>query len=62
MLIIVSFVAFMPVIKAQGTAEQVEKWYNAAKRHAIIGCYAQTELRYETQWLTLLQKTSNTIL
>lgn len=37
--------AFMPVIKSQGTAEQVEKWYNASKRHAIIGCYAQTELR-----------------
>ncbi|KAI9480635.1 MAG: acyl-CoA dehydrogenase/oxidase C-terminal [Benjaminiella poitrasii] len=34
----------MPVIKAQGTTEQVEKWYTAAKRHAIIGCYAQTEL------------------
>jgi acyl-CoA oxidase len=50
----------MPVIKAQGTTEQVEKWYNAAKRHAIIGCYAQTELRYETErWP---QATSNSIL
>jgi acyl-CoA oxidase len=37
--------AFMAVIKAQGTDGQVEKWYTASKRHAIIGCYAQTELR-----------------
>lgn len=35
----------MSVIEAQGTQEQVDKWYAAAKRHAIIGCYAQTELR-----------------
>lgn len=37
----------MPVIKAQGTIEQADKWHTAAKRHAIIGCYAQTELRYQ---------------
>lgn len=36
----------MPVIESQGTPEQVQKWLGAAKRHAIIGCYAQTELRY----------------
>ncbi|KAI8977142.1 hypothetical protein BDF20DRAFT_913512 [Mycotypha africana] len=38
--------AFMPVIKSQGTTEQVEKWYNASKKHAIVGCYAQTELSH----------------
>jgi acyl-CoA oxidase len=36
----------MSVVKSQGTPEQIGKWWNAAKRHAIIGCYAQTELRY----------------
>lgn len=35
----------MPVIKAQGTPEQVDKWYIDAKEHRVIGCYAQTELR-----------------
>ncbi|KAG0172875.1 hypothetical protein DFQ28_009880 [Apophysomyces sp. BC1034] len=38
------YTAFMAVIKAQGTPEQIEKWYTAAQRHAILGCYAQTEL------------------
>ncbi|KAI8376969.1 acyl-CoA dehydrogenase/oxidase C-terminal [Blakeslea trispora] len=38
--------AFMAVIKAQGTQEQVDKWYTASKRHAILGCYAQTELSH----------------
>ncbi|KAF7732469.1 hypothetical protein EC973_003214 [Apophysomyces ossiformis] len=38
--------AFMAVIKAQGTDQQIEKWYMAAKRHAIVGCYAQTELAH----------------
>lgn len=37
--------AFMPVVQSQGTPEQVEKWWTASKRHAVIGCYAQTELR-----------------
>lgn len=35
----------MSVIQAQGTPEQIKKWYDPAKRLAIIGCYAQTELR-----------------
>ncbi|KAI9491673.1 acyl-CoA dehydrogenase/oxidase [Zychaea mexicana] len=38
--------AFWPVIESQGTAEQTKKWMEAAKRHAIIGCYAQTELSH----------------
>ncbi|KAI8356114.1 acyl-CoA dehydrogenase/oxidase C-terminal [Choanephora cucurbitarum] len=38
--------AFMAVIKAQGTQEQVDKWYTASKRHAVLGCYAQTELSH----------------
>ncbi|KAI8094635.1 hypothetical protein BDF21DRAFT_448789 [Thamnidium elegans] len=40
------FKAFMPVIKNQGTPKQVDKWYNAARKCAIIGCYAQTELSH----------------
>lgn len=35
----------MSVIQAQGTPEQIKKWHDPAKRLAIIGCYAQTELR-----------------
>ncbi|KAG1441022.1 hypothetical protein G6F56_011667 [Rhizopus delemar] len=38
--------AFMSVIETQGSPEQIDKWYNAADRHAIIGCYAQTELSH----------------
>ncbi|CEJ01326.1 Putative Acyl-coenzyme A oxidase [Rhizopus microsporus] len=38
--------AFMSVIQAQGTPEQIKKWYDPAKRLAIIGCYAQTELSH----------------
>ncbi|KAI9253672.1 acyl-CoA dehydrogenase/oxidase C-terminal [Helicostylum pulchrum] len=47
------YTAFMPVIKAQGTTEQSDKWYTAAKRHAIIGCYAQTELGHGSNVLGL---------
>ncbi|KAI8333898.1 hypothetical protein BC941DRAFT_495711 [Chlamydoabsidia padenii] len=36
--------AFIPVIQSQGTDEQVEKWVEPAKKLAIMGCYAQTEL------------------
>ncbi|KAI7857427.1 acyl-CoA dehydrogenase/oxidase C-terminal, partial [Circinella umbellata] len=38
--------AFWPVIESQGTDEQAKKWLDAAKRHAIVGCYAQTELSH----------------
>ncbi|RCH97894.1 acyl-coenzyme A oxidase [Rhizopus stolonifer] len=48
--------AFMAVIKAQGTQEQVEKWYTASERHAIIGCYAQTELRSLLSIVLILQQ------
>lgn len=44
-----STVAFIPVIQSQGTDEQIAKWLSASKRHAILGCYAQTELRYVVQ-------------
>ncbi|KAF9897129.1 acyl-coenzyme A oxidase, partial [Lobosporangium transversale] len=36
--------AFIPVIDAQGTDEQIEKWVVPAQKYQIIGCYAQTEL------------------
>ena len=39
-------IAFVPVIQSQGTDEQIAKWLTASKRHAILGCYAQTELRH----------------
>ncbi|CDS04653.1 hypothetical protein LRAMOSA07225 [Lichtheimia ramosa] len=38
--------AFIPVIQSQGTDEQIAKWLTASKRHAILGCYAQTELSH----------------
>ncbi|OZJ05098.1 hypothetical protein BZG36_01355 [Bifiguratus adelaidae] len=36
--------AFIAVILSQGTNEQIAKWIPLAERHAVIGCYAQTEL------------------
>jgi acyl-CoA oxidase len=36
--------AFIPVLNAQGSDEQVEKWVPLAENYQIIGCYAQTEL------------------
>ncbi|KAF9961438.1 acyl-coenzyme A oxidase [Mortierella alpina] len=36
--------AFIPVINAQGTDEQIDKWIPLAEKFQIIGCYAQTEL------------------
>ncbi|SAM07001.1 hypothetical protein [Absidia glauca] len=36
--------AFIPVLQSQGTDEQVAKWVEPAKKLAIMGCYAQTEL------------------
>ncbi|CDS03588.1 hypothetical protein LRAMOSA00990 [Lichtheimia ramosa] len=35
---------FQPTIENQGTEEQKKKYLEPAKRHEIIGCYAQTEL------------------
>ncbi|KAI9259370.1 acyl-CoA dehydrogenase/oxidase [Sporodiniella umbellata] len=40
------YTAFIPVIEAQGTPEQIERFVLPAKRHTIIGCYAQTELSH----------------
>ena len=37
-------VAFQPVIQSQGSDEQHEEWLERTQNHAIIGCYAQTEL------------------
>ncbi|KAI8875838.1 acyl-CoA dehydrogenase NM domain-like protein [Backusella circina FSU 941] len=39
-----TFFAYIRFIKPQGTPEQIGKWWNTAKSHAIIGCYAQIEL------------------
>ena len=44
----------MSVIQAQGTPEQIKKWYDPANRLAIIGCYAQTELRLVSPLLFFL--------
>ncbi|KAI8069610.1 acyl-CoA dehydrogenase/oxidase C-terminal [Gongronella butleri] len=38
------FTAFIAVIEAQGTEAQAQKWAEPAKKLAIIGSYAQTEL------------------
>lgn len=35
---------FIPVLKAQASEEQYERWGKAAENFEIIGCYAQTEL------------------
>ncbi|OLL23017.1 Peroxisomal acyl-coenzyme A oxidase 1 [Neolecta irregularis DAH-3] len=36
--------AFIPVIKNQGTKEQIKEWIPRCERYEILGCYAQTEL------------------
>src|SRR5277367_6157808 len=35
--------AFMAVIEAQGTQEQIQKWIPRCETMEILGCYAQTE-------------------
>ena len=37
------FSAFMAVIEAQGTKEQIKEWIPRCERMEILGCYAQTE-------------------
>ena len=37
------FTAFMAVIEAQGTQEQVKEWIPRCETMQILGCYAQTE-------------------
>lgn len=44
----IHWVAFVPVIMAQGTAEQVDRWGQRAMTHQILGCYLQTELGHGT--------------
>lgn len=39
-------VAFFPVIQAQGSDEQQAYWLPLVQSHAILGCYAQTELSH----------------
>jgi acyl-CoA oxidase len=39
-------VAFLPVINAQGSDEQQAYWLPLVQSHAILGCYAQTELAH----------------
>ncbi|KAL0091093.1 acyl-CoA dehydrogenase/oxidase C-terminal [Phycomyces blakesleeanus] len=47
------FQAFVPVINTIGTPEQSRKWIGAVKRHAVLGCYAQTELAHGSNVLAL---------
>lgn len=46
--ITIHWVAFVPVIFGQGSAEQIERWGNKAMNHEILGCYMQTELGHGT--------------
>ncbi|KAG0367913.1 acyl-CoA dehydrogenase/oxidase [Gamsiella multidivaricata] len=52
--------AFIPVITAQGTEEQIEKWIPPAQKFQIIGCYAQTELGHGSN-LSCLETTATFI-
>lgn len=42
------WLAFAPVILAQGSAEQMDRWGSKAMAHQILGCYLQTELGHGT--------------
>lgn len=44
----IHWVAFVPVIMSQGTAEQAERWGARAMNHEILGAYLQTELGHGT--------------
>lgn len=44
----IHWVAFVPVIMAQGSPEQVERWGGRAMNHEILGAYLQTELGHGT--------------
>ncbi|CAO1634974.1 unnamed protein product [Sympodiomycopsis kandeliae] len=44
----IHWVAFVPVIMGQGSAEQVERWGEKAMNHEILGAYLQTELGHGT--------------
>lgn len=35
---------FIPTLEGQASDEQQKKWLEPAKRHEIIGAYAQTEM------------------
>ncbi|KAF8522758.1 acyl-CoA oxidase [Hysterangium stoloniferum] len=43
------YIAFLPVIMAQGSPEQVKTYGKLGMAHAILGAYAQTELAHGTQ-------------
>jgi acyl-CoA oxidase len=47
---------FMPTIANQGTEEQQKLYLEPAKRHEIIGCYAQTEVNKKNHVLFCLHK------
>ncbi|KAI8971350.1 acyl-CoA dehydrogenase/oxidase C-terminal [Pilobolus umbonatus] len=51
--LVMHYSAFLSVIRSQGTDEQIEKWFIAGVKHAIIGCYAQTELGHGSNVLGL---------
>ncbi|KAG0250848.1 acyl-coenzyme A oxidase [Mortierella polycephala] len=51
---------FLPVIKSQGTDEQIQRWVPPAEKFQIIGCYAQTELGHGSN-LSRLETTATFI-
>ena len=45
---LLNYVMFIPMIKSQGTKEQIDKYAIPAENLEIIGTYAQTELGHGT--------------